>query len=444
MIKTNRWALSLGLLGAFAAGCDKDGGITGIPGGAAGSDAMVAGCVDAGTAMLTVVINGLPSGAAANVALTGPTGAQTVTATTTLSLGGGTYVATPNVVTVADPVVRSVYKGISATTCAKEGTPSTLTVNYTLIPTSNKLWTNNGPGGAGTLAFASPSLRATGSPTPAHSQMNPRPADVAFDKDGNLWVASGEPDTGIRRFPAAAIAGAAPATPDVVLTGEAFSGGGIPTIAGLAFDPAGNLWVSKVAESAVIKFTPAQITATGTPTPSVKITGFMGGAGALAFDSAGNLWIAAARPVRYNAANLGASGSRAPDVVLNGQSPPPVIIELTDPLGLAFDKTGNLWINFGGVLARITAAEQASSALFTPAVQISTSVLGLPERLAFDESGALWFSGAVGKIVSISAAELAAGTSNSPVVVSGVGLEYAPALAFFPAPLGLPVFHSLP
>ncbi|MDZ4695263.1 MAG: hypothetical protein SGI86_08935 [Deltaproteobacteria bacterium] len=439
-----RWAFSLCFMGSALIGCDDDDTTGDIPDGGTMADGAVSSCATVGTGMVTVTINGLPAGVAANVALAGPAGSQTVAATATLSLAGGTYTATPATVIVADPVVRSVFKGSVASACAKEGTPAAITVTYTMVPTSNKLWINNGPGGAGTLAFASASLRAAGSPAPTVSQMNPRPADVAFDKDGNLWVASGEPDTAIRRYPAAAIAGTAPAVADVVLTGEAFLSGGVPTVASLALDSAGNLWVGKVADSAVMKFSAAQIAATGTPTPAVKITGFEGAAGVLAFDTAGNLWIAASRPVRYNAANLLTSGSRAPDVVLHAQTPPPVIASLADPVGLAFDKTGNLWVNYSGNIVRVTPAEQTSSAEFTPVVQINTNVLGLPERIAFDESGALWFAGAVGKLVVLSATDLLSSGPKNTLQISGTGVEYAPALAFFPAPAGLPIFHSLP
>jgi ligand-binding sensor domain-containing protein len=438
-----RWAFPLCLMGSVFIGCDDDGTTGDVPDGGM-ADGAVSSCATVGTGMVTVTVNGLPAGVAGNVALAGPAGSQVVTATATLSLAGGTYTATPATVIVADSVVRSVFKGTGASACAKDGTPAAITVTYAMVRTSNKLWLNNGPGGAGTLAFASASLRAAGSPAPTVSQTKPRPADIAFDKDGNLWVASGEPDTAVRRYPAAAVAGTAPAVADVVLTGEAFSSGGVPTIASLALDAAGNLWVGKVAERSIIKFSAAQIAVTGTPTPVVKITGFEGAADGLAFDSAGNLWIAATRPVRYNAANLVTSGSRAPDVTLNGKTPSPIILDLTDPLGLAFDKLGNLWVNYSGNIVRVTPAEQTSSAVFTPAIQIPTDVLGLPNRIAFDESGAMWFAAGSGKFAAISATDLMSSGSKTALLITGTGVEYATAVAFFPAPAGLPIFHSLP
>ena len=60
----------------------------------------------------------------------------------------------------------------------------------------------------------------------------------------------------------------------------------------VAFDPAGNLWVSVVAEDKVVMFTAAQVAAGGRPTATVERKG-LGSPQGLAFDGAGNLWVVA-------------------------------------------------------------------------------------------------------------------------------------------------------
>jgi DNA-binding beta-propeller fold protein YncE len=98
---------------------------------------------------------------------------------------------------------------------------------------------------------------------------------------------------------------------------------------GVAFDTNGNLWVADISASQLIMFTPAQIVASGTPTPTVTISDSGSGAlyepVAVVFDNGGDLWVStiggtADNLLKYNAADLAATGSPAPDVVVSSNN----------------------------------------------------------------------------------------------------------------------------
>jgi hypothetical protein len=67
------------------------------------------------------------------------------------------------------------------------------------------------------------------------------------------------------------------------------------------------------------------------------------------------------------------------------------------------------------------------------------------ENFAFDEQGGLWSPGAQGKIIRFSADDLSGSGTTSPerVILSG-DIGSANSVAIYPAPAGLPLFHSLP
>ena len=113
------------------------------------------------------------------------------------------------------------------------------------------------------------------------------------------------------------------------------------------FNGAGDLWVAN--QSAIVEFTPSQLASTGNPTPAVTIQNGNDPSG-VAFDSAGDLWVTqfSGGVVEYTPSQLTASGNPTPAVSLSGA-------DLDDPWGLAFDSSGNLWV--GGY----TAGRSASS-----------------------------------------------------------------------------------
>ena len=119
----------------------------------------------------------------------------------------------------------------------------------------------------------------------------------------------------------------------------------------LAFDASGNLWLVNFAAKTIVKWNAADLSVSGTPTPSVQIKNDTSGGGStlssvngLAFDSSGNLWVAnsssfanANRVSKYNVSSLSGSSVVTPPVILTFATG-------TVPINLAFDNSGALWV----------------------------------------------------------------------------------------------------
>jgi len=190
-------------------------------------------------------------------------------------------------------------------------------VNGVAFDASGMLWATMAGGIAG---FTPSQLESSGAPVAAvrifgtASHPLPYPAALAFDAAGGLWVAA---NTFVARYsPAQLVIGGA-LDPDVVLESNGTS---LQAVRGLAFDEAGALWVASWSSGAVEKFQPQDIVSSGTPDPTVRLTGIGVYPLRLAFDNAGNLWVTS----NYNpgwtlpghigmveAANLVATGSPA-------------------------------------------------------------------------------------------------------------------------------------
>lgn len=409
----------------------------------AGPDATPA-CEEKGTGTLKVNITGLPAEVPAKVAIDGPGGHKDAVATSEHSLAGGEYTIAGAMVAGTDAVVRPVYATKSTTACVKDGETVTVDVPYALVPTSNKLWTTNQNGDAELLGFTSMSLTSTGTPVAEVAARVEQPKGIAFDKEGGMWAVIGSAGgAALAHYPADTLASSGAKTPDVTITGDILNPG-IPGATQIAFDAAGNLWVSVVTGDAVYRYDAAQLRTSGSPAPSVKVSG-VDGPGALAFDAAGNLWVAeggSSRVLEYAASRLAASTSDPPDVALSAQSGPPVVVNHQAPLGLAFDAANNLWVNYnGGAFVRYAPAERAATATVTTAVQIELAVDALAEGIVFDESGGLWFAYAQGQMASFTAAQLAVTGKQAPdKILQSTSVKSANATAFYPAAANLPMF----
>ena len=176
---------------------------------------------------LSVAIVGA-GGVTPSVVVDGPGGYQQImTATGTLSgLTPGSYGVTARSVAGSGSIVPVVY-GATVTgspVTVSSGATATASVSYAARPGTGVLWVGNaaenGPLLAGYTAAqltastsAPPAIVLTASPQSGTSPVT----GVAFDKDGNLWVASSL-DSTVSEYTAAQLATSGSVTPAVVLS----------------------------------------------------------------------------------------------------------------------------------------------------------------------------------------------------------------------------------
>ena len=198
-------------------------------------------------------------------------------------------------------------------------------VEYTAAQLSGLSATNDSPTPAATINFN----LGTTCPSPTVSG----PWGITFDSSGNLWVASYTSNL-VVEYTASQLAGLSATndtpTPAQVITAN---GGSLENPTGLAFDPAGNLWVENTPSFTtpnsgwLVEYTAAQLSGLSatndSPTPAVTISsdgkGGIGAPDGITFDSQGNLWVANytgsngnGSVAEFTHAQLGASGSPTP------------------------------------------------------------------------------------------------------------------------------------
>ncbi len=320
------------------------------------------------------------------------------------------------------------------------GATATSTITYAMRPGSGKMWV--GEDGAAVHGFAASQLASSGSPTADVVLSNASgPDGVAFDADGNLWV-SLIYTPAIAMFTPAQLASTGTPTPSVVITSDGTSLGAGYAI---AFDAGGNLWVANSSGDRLEMYTPAQLASSGSPSPSVVLTAAaatLNNPLGMAFDDQGNLWVAnASTPavVKFPPSELASSGTATASVILTANAS-----SLDRPEGLAFDADGNLWVAnesaATNTLVKFTPAQLAASGSPAPDVTISDNggALSGPVALAFDNAGDLWvanYGGSNGPVVKYDAADLSAtGAPAAAVTLGGFTGMDVPMIAFNPPP----------
>jgi len=261
---------------------------------------------------------------------------------------------------------------------------------------------------------------------------------MAFDPAGRMWVAS-QGDSMLLAFSPSQLDPHGPRAVESVIRATDRS---LSAPVGIAFDARHRLWVANFGNGTLARFDPAQLTTTGAPAPAAVISGLHRPA-ALAFDRAGSLWVSdlqAATIVAYDAEQLERSGSPTPRVKLTGARN-----SLSAPSALAFDSDGDLWVaNVGnGTVVELDGMRLAKSGAITPRTTLSEERSGLidsPAGLAFDDDGSLWIAGLDGNVTSYTREQLVASAPTAPnvnVAVDGHGLLWG--AAFWPRPSGLPL-----
>jgi sugar lactone lactonase YvrE len=222
-----------------------------------------------------------------------------------------------------------------------------------------------------------------------------RPRGVAFDHSGNLFVVTNTFDSVSGTFQPSIVK----ITPDGVqstfatISGDFFG-------SGLAIDASGNIFVmavddtSPVGASTIYEFTPNGVQSTFGTLPG---QGF-----ALAFDTAGNLF--AADVVDATIYKFAPDGTR--DVFVGPDGFPPD----HGPVGLAFDRFGNLFVSSGDIVLKFTPDGEG-----TPFATDLDNARGL----AFDRAGNLF----VAEIIQTGPGDILKFTPNGvgTVFASGIG-----------------------
>ncbi len=181
----------------------------------------------------------------------------------------------------------------------------------------HRLWAANF--GNGTLVrFDSAQLASSGAPVPSAIIAGlHRPSALAFDAAGTLWVADMCVGT-ISAYGADQLERSGTPVPRVVIRRTKRSLA-IPT--GLAFDSEGNLWVANLGNGTVVSYGATQLASTGAPAPRVTLAMQQPGApidapAGLALDGDGNLWVAELSGLvsKFTRGQLAVSGAPVPAV----------------------------------------------------------------------------------------------------------------------------------
>jgi sugar lactone lactonase YvrE len=381
-----------------------------------------------------------------SVTVDGPGGyTKVLSATTTLAaLAAGNYTVSAAAVTSTNPIVgtynTATVTGSPATVAV--GATATATATYATRPGSGALWVANESDG-GTVSSYTAAQLASSTSASATTTISPSGdnAGIAFDGAGNLWVTQLNGNA-VQEYTASQLASSGNPTPAVTLTATA---GSVDFAGALAFDASGNLWVANEDDTSIVEFAANQLTSSGSPTPVVILTGggVLGPPSGLAFDASGNLWVSVfpSTVVKFTASQLVASGAPTPVVTLsaNGTS-------LVGPRAIAFDAAGNMWVpNVDGqTISEFTASQIVTSGSPVPAVVLTPTAahsLADPIGVAFDASGDLWVGNGEGSsVVEFTPSQLATSGSPTPAVtISGSGVGGPWGIAFDPHAGNLPV-----
>jgi sugar lactone lactonase YvrE len=201
------------------------------------------------------------------------------------------------------------------------------------------------------------------------------PEGLAFDAAGNLYVANNSNNTISKVAPTGAVS-------------TFISSGLISSPEGLAFDSAGNLYVANYGNNTICEVTPGGIVST-------FVTNGLSGPEGLAFDAAGNLYVAS-------------GNSTISEVTPGGVVSTFVSSGLNWPAGLAFDSDGNLYVgNANSTISKVTPGGAVSTFV--------SSGLNLPIGLAFNSAGNLYVANESGTISEITPSIIEGQAFSGPV-----------------------------
>lgn len=375
---------------------------------------------------IAITVSGLPTGVGTIATVTGPNSfSQNVNFTTNetkniLAPIGNGYTVTVNPVAKTGTIVDEYYTAANPAPLNVSAAASVpVSISYGKRLSTGQLWiASTIPSGSSGVFSYNQSQLVTGTPTPNFSITAnlEQPLGVAFDKQGNLYIANQGNQGGglytIVRISAVSLQANAPAI-DLTINSKAVTATGVP--AGLqtlkqpeylAFDSQGNLWVGN--QDCLVRFN-ANILQPGNITPdaglvlfSNTLTSFDVIAG-LAIKSNGDVYVS-----NYNSFDVGrvtrvpaslASGTGVVDVVQNQVFQ---VNSLSGPAGLAFDSTSDsagLWVVEQraivgairvGQITKLGNSFNANDEVVDRAAVITSTAMVQPNAIAFDNAGKVW------------------------------------------------------
>jgi len=238
--------------------------------------------------------------------------------------------------------------------------------NTSIFPFAG-LWVANS-GGPNVAHFTGSELNLNTSNTAPKTVLNNAlfisPQDVTFDNTGNMWIVDGGLNDGrgtgaaVYEFALAQLKNLnsqpSPSPTFIIVSTTAAPFFMFPQFA--VFDAGHNLWVSDSGSSQILKFsasqlaTPTRVSITPAATLQGAAPGVFNGPLGMAFDKNGNLWIANNNTtgntiIEISAAVLAAASGPVnpivPATILKNPAVGPLNID--NPWGMLFDSNGNLW-----------------------------------------------------------------------------------------------------
>jgi sugar lactone lactonase YvrE len=223
---------------------------------------------------------------------------------------------------------------------------------------------------------------AVGVPTPTITLVSPSlqsPQSIAFDGNGTLWITDAY--NGLLGYSASQLSAGGAAVPAAVTILDTLTTN--PGPYAIAFDAGGHAWVVEDNNSNIVEYSAAQLAASGTPTPLVRLSnGSLANPGTIAFDAQGNLWFGNEDDAEIGAftpSQISTSGSPTATMSISytGQSN-----------GIAFDNSGSLWVAdySNSLLLEYTPAQLTAGGSPTPTATLhNTLQINRPQQIAFDK-----------------------------------------------------------
>jgi hypothetical protein len=189
-----------------------------------------------------------------------------------------------------------------------------------------------------------------------------------FDLQGNLWIVDANSDSIDELSKEQLAAGSGDVTPAIVITSTDLD---LPFF--VTFDKAGNAWVDSAQNNKIAEFSASQLTSGGSKLATVLLSDdgsfSISHPAEIAFDKKGNLWVPnffGGTVVEFAKGQLTSSGNPAPTVKLSSAI-------FDEPFGAVFDSKGDLVVMnvADGTIAKFTAKQLKVSGAPVPKVSVT-------------------------------------------------------------------------